>query len=145
MGRREDRDRDRELRHTGRLGAAGGPWVEAQTVAFLQGLPPAELVRVMQQVFAATIPFPGEATFCRSKWFLGIAHSFRRPSDMGELEEWEPWQIEVAAYHRPGDHPGGPNDLGQSSGGGECCGGISHRSNIKSGVCAICGRDVGMT
>lgn len=142
MGR-EKRDREREERHAGRIGAAGGAVLEAQTIAFLAGLPPAELVRVMQRVFAASVPFPSEEKHCRSKWFLGIAHSWRA-SEPGEPLEWEPWQIEAAAYNPPGS-PGGPHDLAQSSGGGPCCGGISHRSNLKRGVCPICGREVGMT
>lgn len=143
MGRREEKDHKRETRHAGRLGERGGPLVEAQTIAYLQSLPPAELVRVMRQVFATNVPFPSEAAFCRSRWFLGIAHAWRC-SQPGAPVEWEPWQIEVAAYNPP-DSLGGPGDLGQSSGGGGCCGGISHRSNLKRGMCPICGREVGLT
>lgn len=144
MGSWEKRDRERREQHGRRLGAAGGPAAEAFAVGYLRSLPPAQLVRVLQQVFAGSVPFTGEGAWCRSRWFLGIAHAYRE-SDPDEPVRWEPWRIEVAAYHLPDLSPGGPDDLGQSSGGGGCCGGISHRSNVKLGVCPICGGEVGMT
>ena len=39
----------------------------------LARLPVEELVAVLRDVFAARLPFPEEAAFCRSRFYLGTA------------------------------------------------------------------------
>jgi hypothetical protein len=100
VGKREERDRDgereRDLRIAARAGAEGGSAEEARTVGFLCGLSAADLVRVLDQVFAVAVPFAGEEHVTRSRYFLGVAWS-GRTSPPGEPPEWEPWRVEAVA------------------------------------------------
>jgi hypothetical protein len=100
VGKREeddrDRDRDRALRIAARAGAEGGSVEEARAVGFLCGLSPAELVRVLDQVFAVAVPFPSETHITRSRFFLGVAWS-DRTSPPGEPPEWGKWHVEAVA------------------------------------------------
>ena len=111
----------------------------------LRRLPVEELVAVLHDVFAARGPFPEEAAFCRNRFFLGVASSDLESGD-GEPERWGPWRIEAVAFSDP-SHYGkslGPDwGLCQSGECGDC--GVGARSNVKNGICAVCGATVHMT
>ena len=111
----------------------------------LARLPVEELVAVLRDVFAARLPFPEEAAFCRSRFYLGTAHSDLL-SDPGAAEAWGPWQTDAVAYPNPaewGDSLGPDYGLCQA---GTCMGcGTAVRSNVKGGVCPVCGAAVWMT
>jgi hypothetical protein len=120
--------------------------VERQELAeHLRRLPVEELVSVLQDVFASRLPFPNETAFCRNRFFLGVASSDLE-SDKGEPESWGPWTIEAVAYPDPahyGDTLGPDWGLCQS---GACCNcDVRACSNVKNGICAICGATVYMT
>ncbi|MEW4571149.1 hypothetical protein AB1L88_25035 [Tautonia sp. JC769] len=111
----------------------------------LRRLPVEELVAVLRDVFEARCPFPEESAFCRSRFFLGVASSDLE-SDGGEPERWGPWRIEAVASPDPSHYGGslGPGwGLCQSGGCGAC--GVGARSNVKNGICAVCGAAVFMT
>jgi hypothetical protein len=141
MGKREERDRDRErerdLRTAARAGAQGGSIEEARTVGFLCSLSPAELVRVLGQVFAEAVPFAGEEHIIRSKYYLGIAWA-DRISVPGEPDEWGEWHIEAAGYHRSGmEFTCSGDSLHNESTCPKCK--LRSRSNDSIIVCPVCG------
>lgn len=116
-----------------------------QLVGELRELPVEELVAVLREVFDGRSPSPGEAAFCRNRFFLGIASSDLE-SEEGEPARWGEWKIEAVASPDPahyGGHPGPDYGLCQS---GKCtvCR-VAARSNVKNGLCAICGAPVYMT
>lgn len=111
----------------------------------LRRLPVEGLVAVLRDVFATRGPFPEEAAFCRNTFFLGAASSDLESGD-GEPERWGPWKIEAVAPPDPSHHGDslGPDwGLCQSGGCGAC--GVKARSNVKNGLCAVCGATVNLT
>lgn len=104
-----------------------------------------ELVAVFRNVFSDRLPSPEEAGHCRNRFFLGTAWSYRQ-SDEDEPERWGPWQIDAVAYPNPtvwGDSLGPNYGLCQAGTCGGC--GLTVRSNVKEGICPICGDAVYMT
>ena len=113
-------------------------------IEYLQTLPVEEFVAVLQQVFQNRQPAPEEATYCRNCFFLGTAWSDLE-SEKDEPTRWGPWTIESVAYPNQEFNVGlGPNyGLCQVGTCGAC--GIEVRSNVKQGLCPICGAEVYMT
>ncbi len=108
-------------------------------------LPIEELVAVLQGVFAARQPAPEEASYCRNRFFLGTAWSYRT-SDDGQPEKWEPWSTDLVAYPDSsswGDSLGPDWGLCQEGTCGSC--GNVVRSNVKQGLCPLCQTPVFMT
>jgi len=116
-----------------------------QISEYLRQLPVEELVAVLRDVFETRCPFPEEAAFCRSRFFLGVACSDLE-SDENENERWGRWRWDAVAYPniaKWGDSLGPDYGLCQY---GNCAGcGLTVRSNVKDGVCPICGVAVYMT
>jgi hypothetical protein len=116
-----------------------------QLVEHLRRLPVAEFVAVLRDVFDARLPCPEETAFCRNRFFLGVASSDLE-SDQGEPKRWGPWELEAVAYPDPAHYGGG---LGPDWGlcqSGACVGsGARACSNVKNGVCAVCGAAIDMT
>lgn len=116
-----------------------------QLVEHLCRLQSAELVDVLRNVFAARLPWPEEAAFCRNKFFLGIASSDLE-SDAGEPTRWSPWTCEAVAspdHQRYGENPA--PDLGLCQAGTCTACGVGARSNVKYGFCGVCESAVYMT
>ncbi len=118
-------------------------------VELLTTLPDEDLLAVLQAVFKVKRPNPEEDAYNQNCYFLGSA-SRLLASEEGEPERWEPWEIEAVAYI---DRAAYPNILLDDNGpdygfcqGGTCqsCG-MTVRSNVKHGICPICGNKVYMT
>lgn len=116
-----------------------------KVIEYLRQSPVEELVAVLQAVFKDRQPAPEEESFCRNRFFLGTAWS-ELESDEGQPHRWGPWDVDAVAYPDPdeyGESLGPDYGLCQS---GTCTGcGFEVRSNVKRGLCAICGAGVNMT
>jgi hypothetical protein len=116
-----------------------------QLVEQLLRVPVEELVAVLRDVFDARQPWPEEAAYYRNRFFLGIASS-ELVSDEGEPERWGPWELDAVAYPDPAHYGGSPRPDWGLCQSGTCVGcGAGARSNVKNGVCAICGTAVYVT
>lgn len=115
-----------------------------EVVEILRALPDEELLTVLQEVFEGRQPYPLEAAWHRSRFFLGIAGS-QRESDEGKPERWAAWEIRAAAYVARDEYPEGNGPDWGFCQHGTCpdCG-TEVSSNVKLGICPICGAAVGM-
>ncbi|MEO6811800.1 MAG: hypothetical protein ABI353_22050 [Isosphaeraceae bacterium] len=116
-----------------------------QLVESLSRLPVEELAAVLREVFDGSLPWPKEQSFCRNRFFLGVASSDLE-SDEDQAERWGRWKLEAVASPDPthyGTQTGPDWGLCQSGECGVC--GVGARSNVKHGLCAVCGADVSMT
>ena len=112
---------------------------------YLRQMKVEELVAVLRDVFADRQPAPEEATFCRNRFFLGTAWSDLQSAE-GEPERWGPWQTDAVAYPNAtkyGDSLGPDYGLCEEGTCGGC--GLAVRSNVKQGLCPVCGVAVYMT
>jgi len=104
-----------------------------------------ELREVFSQVFKARRPYPAEEAYHHNRYFLGVA-SRQLAGEPQEPERWEPAAVyAVADVDRSayGDGPG--PDVGFSQF-GTCDGcGVKVCSNLKQGLCPICGEPVSMS
>jgi rubrerythrin len=124
--------------------------VEQPTVvALLRTIPDEDLLAILQAVFEVKRPNPEEDAYNQNCYFLGTASRLLASLE-GESEHWKPWKIEAVAYI---DHEAYPNTSSGNNGpyygfceGGACqnCG-MAMRSNVKHGICPICGNKVYMT
>ena len=118
-----------------------------EVVDYLTGLPTEQFVDVLRRVFARKQPAPEESAYCRNKYYLGTASSDQLESDNDEEPpRWGPWEHDVVAYPDPqawGDSLGPDYGLAQVGSCGTC--GVRVRSNVKQGLCPICGGKVYMT
>jgi hypothetical protein len=112
---------------------------------YLSELPVEELVAVLRKVFETRQPMPEEASFCRNRFFLGIAWS-ELLSDRGEPETWAPWRVEAVAYPDPSEYGEslGP-DYGLCQEGTCATCSVAVRSNVKHGLCPVCNSSVYMS
>lgn len=122
----------------------------AAAVTFLGSIPDEEMLDLLRQVFARRTPNPEEAAYCRTRYFLGTASSMlddeSDPEADPSVQQWGAWEIEAVAYPDP-DHYGsafGP-DWGFCEGGTCLTCTTKVRSNVKYGLCPICGAKVFMT
>ena len=114
-------------------------------VQYLSNLPDERLVDVLRRVFVVKQPAPEESAFCRNRFYLATAWSYLE-SDEGEPQRWGPWQFQAVAYVDPaewGESLGPDYGLCQEGSCGTC--GTRVRSNVKQGLCPICGARVYMT
>ncbi len=114
-----------------------------EVTAYLVRVPMEELLAVLQEVFEARTPNPEEAAYNRNRFFLGTASSVLGSE---ERQDWGPWEIHAVAYIDRDEHPEGLGpDWGFCEFGTcESCG--THvRSNVKRGICPVCGDRVSMT
>ncbi len=118
---------------------------DEQIAEFLSGLPVERLVSILRTVFDVTHPAPAEAAHCRSRFFLGAAWS-HLDSDNGEPDRWGPWELEAVAYVDPAEYGDGLGpDYGLCQEGTCQVCGTRVRSNVKHGLCSICGGPAHMT
>lgn len=115
-----------------------------QLVEHLSRLPIEELVAVLRELFNIRIPNPEETSFNHSRFFLGIASSLLE-SDDGGSEQWGPWELAAVAYPDPAHYTGLGPDWGLCQFGGCMVCGVEARSNVKNGLCSVCGASVYMT
>lgn len=116
-----------------------------QLIDRLKELPVEELIAVLRAVFEDPKPWLEQTSYYRSRFFLGTA-SAELESDEGEPERWGPWEIHAVAYPDPihnGDGLGPTWGLCQEGPCSVC--GVRARSNVKHGICSVCGASVGMT
>jgi hypothetical protein len=111
----------------------------------LKSLPDAEFLATLQEVFRSRQPNPEERGYTRNQYFLGTATSVRE-SEEGEPEVWEPWSLAAVAYRDREEYRDGVGpDWGFCQFGTcETCQ-MPVRSNVKHGICPICGTKVSMT
>jgi hypothetical protein len=103
-----------------------------------------ELREVLRQVFERRMPYPEEAAYHRSRFFLGVVSS-ELESEPEAPERWGAYQLRAVAYadrDTYGDDPG-PDGWAQR-GTCEACG-TSVCSNLRQGVCPVCGAAVRMS
>ncbi|HEY3364325.1 MAG TPA: hypothetical protein VGK74_04675 [Symbiobacteriaceae bacterium] len=109
---------------------------------YLRAIPDEEFLVILEQVFRAKQPNPEESPYNRNHYFRGIAES-RLESTPGEPETWGPWSVEAVAYINRVVYPEGTGpDWGFCQFGTCTVCGTKARSNVKSGVCPICGGEV---
>jgi hypothetical protein len=117
---------------------------DEDAIEYLSGLPDERLVDVLRRVFAVKQPAPEEASYCRNRFYLGTAWS-NLESDEGHPQRWGQWELDAVAYVDPAEWGGslGPGyGLAQAGSCGTC--GMRVRSNVKNGLCPICGARVYM-
>jgi hypothetical protein len=112
----------------------------------LSGCSNPELRKILFAVFQNRNPNPEEDEYNKNCFFLGTASS-PLENDDEEPERWGTWKIEAVAYV---DGEECEEDVLGTDGGfcqfGECqfCG-IPVRSDLKHGVCPVCGSKVSMS
>lgn len=117
-----------------------------KVVEYLSQCSDPELREILFAIFQTRRPNPEEDKYNKNCFFLGTASSLLESSDE-EAEPWDTWKIEAVAYVDEEEY--GEDVLGTDWGFcqfGECqfCG-ISVRSNLKHGVCPVCGSKVSMS
>jgi hypothetical protein len=115
-------------------------------VEYLSRCSDSELREILLAIFQTRKPNPEEDKYSKNCFFLGTASSLLESSDE-ETEHWGNWKIEAVAYVDREEY--GEDGLGADWGFcqfGECqfCE-ISVRSNLKHGVCPVCGSKVSMS
>ncbi len=118
---------------------------DEDAIKYLSNLPDERLVAVLRRVFAVKQPAPEEAACCRNRFYVGTAWSDLE-SDEGEPQRWGPWKLDAVAYvdsREYGDDLGPDYGLCQAGSCQSC--GTRVRSNVKHGLCPICGGPAYMT
>lgn len=115
-------------------------------VAYLSRCSDPELREILFAVFQNRKPNPEEDEYNKNCFFLGTASSLLE-SNQGEPAHWGTWRIEAVAYVNQEEY--GKDVLGPEWGFcqfGSCqsCG-MEVRSNLKHGVCPVCGSKVSMS
>jgi hypothetical protein len=119
--------------------------LDNELIERLKSLPDAEFLAVLQEVFHRRQSNAEENDYNRNQYFLGTASSLRE-SDDGEPERWAPWSIEAVAYI---DRDAYPEGVGPDWGfcqfaTCQACQ-MPVRSNVKNGICPVCGSKVYMS
>jgi hypothetical protein len=108
-----------------------------------------ELRELLFAVFQTRRPNPEEDEYNKNCFFLGTASSLLESSE-GEPEHWGDWKIEAIAYVDR-EEPGESAEDGLEPDWGFCQFGkcqscaMAVRSNLKHGICPICGSKVSMS
>jgi hypothetical protein len=119
--------------------------MDNELIERLKSLPDAEFLAILQEVFRWRQPNAEENGYNRNHYFLGTASSLRE-SDDGEPERWASWSIEAVAYIDRDVYPEGAGpDWGYCQFGTCQSCQIHVRSNVKNGICPICGSNVYMS
>lgn len=114
------------------------PEEHASIVDSLVSLPCEELLEILGRVFATQHPNPEEDEYHPNRYFLGTSTQVSDPATTRPV-----WEVQAVAYP-PSSAGLGPDwgfcQFGQCRG----CGSLV-RSNVKRGICSVCGTDVEMT
>lgn len=111
----------------------------------LVGLPLAEFVDVMREVFEARAETSERKGLDRKRLFMCYAQSMRL-SDRGEPQRWDTWSWRAVAYpdSRKYANSLAYGDVLCEDGMCPSCG-VDVCGTVKWGACPVCGGDVGMT
>ena len=114
-------------------------------VDLLRMLPDEHLLAVLHEVFTTRQPNPEEQAYNQNCYFLGTASRSRADAPEHAVV-WEPWEIQAVAYLDRDTYTAtyGPTWGFCQFGVCTACG-TTVRSNVKRGICPICGAKVSMT
>jgi hypothetical protein len=115
----------------------------------LSALSDEELVAVFQEAFSGRPKTTAEPWIRSMHYFVGITYQYDE-SDDGLPPQWSSWKISVIAKPDPAEYQNDSAELFVGADWGfcqeaECSCGYHVRSNMKCGVCQICGKNVAMT
>ena len=118
--------------------------------AELSSLTDEELVAVLQNIFAGRQKAVPDPSIRSQHYFVGIAYQLDENDEVGQPPQWSNWKISVVAKPDPTDYAPDATGLFVGADWGfcqeaECSCGYHVRSNMKRGICQICGRNVWMT
>jgi hypothetical protein len=110
----------------------------------LQACSDVELRDVLERVFRNRQPYPAEAAYHRSWFFLGIGSS-ELVNEPNDVEEWSPVRTDAAAYRDQETYgnAAGPDGFCQV-GICESCQ-VSLRADLKQALCPFCGAKVSLS